>query len=59
VEDDDALIFYKKIALAQKNLLGNGQLYFEINQYLGKTWSLFEKLNFKSIELRKDIYGEG
>jgi release factor glutamine methyltransferase len=41
VEDDDALIFYKKIAaLAQKNLLGNGQLYFEINQYLGKTWSL-------------------
>jgi release factor glutamine methyltransferase len=27
--------FYKKIAaLAQKNLLGNGQLYFEINQYL-------------------------
>jgi release factor glutamine methyltransferase len=40
VEDDDALIFYKKIAaLAQKNLLGS-QLYFEINQYLGKTWSL-------------------
>jgi release factor glutamine methyltransferase len=33
VEDDDALIFYKIAALAQKNLLGNGQLYFEINQY--------------------------
>ncbi len=37
VEDNDALIFYRKIAeLAQKNLLGNGQLFFEINQYLGQ-----------------------
>jgi release factor glutamine methyltransferase len=59
VEDDDALIFYKKIsALAKKNLLHNGQLYFEINQYLGKDMvALLEELNFKSIELRKDIYG--
>jgi release factor glutamine methyltransferase len=59
VEDDDALLFYKKIAaLAQKNLLENGQLFFEINQYLGKeTITLLEKMNFKNIELRKDIYG--
>jgi release factor glutamine methyltransferase len=59
VEDDDALIFYKKIAaLAQKNLLDNGQLFFEINQYLGKDmFELLEKLKFKGIELRKDIYG--
>ncbi|SEA00847.1 release factor glutamine methyltransferase [Flavobacterium gillisiae] len=59
VEDDDALIFYKKIAaLAQKNLLENGQLFFEINQYLGKDMvALLEKTNFKNIELRKDIYG--
>jgi release factor glutamine methyltransferase len=59
VEDDDALIFYKKIAaLAQKNLLDNGQLFFEINQYLGKNmFELLEKLKFKGIELRKDIYG--
>ncbi len=59
VEDNDALIFYKKIAeLAQKNLSENGQLYFEINQYLGKeTVDLLEKMNFKNIELRKDIYG--
>ncbi|MFV8342387.1 peptide chain release factor N(5)-glutamine methyltransferase [Flavobacterium sp. XS2P39] len=59
VEDNDALIFYKKIAdLAQKNLLPNGQLYFEINQYLGKEMiALLEKMNFKNIELRKDIYG--
>ena len=58
VEDDDALIFYRKIAeLAQKNLSNSGQLYFEINQYLGKEMiSLLEELNFKDIELRKDIY---
>ena len=59
VEDDDALIFYKKIAnLAKKNLKINGQLYFEINQYLGKeTVELLEKLGFKNIQLFKDIYG--
>jgi release factor glutamine methyltransferase len=44
--------------LAQKNLSDNGQLFFEINQYLGKDmFGLLEKLKFKSIELRKDIYG--
>jgi release factor glutamine methyltransferase len=59
VEDNDALIFYRKIAaLAQKNLSPNGKLYFEINQYLGKEMiALLEKMNFKNIELRKDIYG--
>jgi release factor glutamine methyltransferase len=59
VEDNDALIFYRKIAeLAQKNLSDSGQLYFEINQYLGKEMiDLLEKMNFKDIELRKDIYG--
>lgn len=59
VEDNDALVFYKKIAeLAQKNLSKNGQLYFEINQYLGKEMiDLLEKMNFKNIELKKDIYG--
>ena len=58
VEDNDALIFYRKIAeLAQKNLLENGQLFFEINQYLGQeTKDLLEKMNFKNVELRKDIY---
>jgi release factor glutamine methyltransferase len=59
VEDHDALIFYRKIAeLAQKNLSNSGQLYFEINQYLGKEMvELLEKMDFKNIELRKDIYG--
>jgi len=59
VDDNDALIFYKKIAeLAQKNLSPNGQLFFEINQYLGKEMlELLKKTGFKNIELRKDIYG--
>ena len=59
VEDDDALLFYRKIAqLAKKNLTQNGQLYFEINQYLGKEMvQLLEDLNFKNIELKKDNYG--
>ncbi|MCA0350213.1 MAG: peptide chain release factor N(5)-glutamine methyltransferase [Bacteroidetes bacterium] len=59
VEDNDALIFYRKIAqLAKKSLTENGKLYFEINQYLGKeTVTLLEKMDFKNIELLQDIYG--
>ena len=59
VDDNDALIFYRKIAeLAQKNLSQNGQLFFEINQYLGKEMiDLLEKMGFKNVELRQDIYG--
>jgi release factor glutamine methyltransferase len=59
VEDNDALLFYRKIAqLALKNLAPNGLLFFEINQYLGiETVELLENLGFKNIELRKDIYG--
>ena len=59
VEDNDALLFYRKIGtLAIKNLSNNGQLYFEINQYLGnETVDLLENLGFKNIQLRKDIYG--
>ena len=59
VKDNDALIFYRIIAeLAQKKLSPNGELFFEINQYLGPEMiELLEKMNFKNIELRKDIYG--
>ena len=59
VSDNDPLIFYKKIAeLATANLNPNGQLFFEINQYLGKeTHDLLKSIGLKNIELRKDIYG--
>ncbi|MBY0486590.1 MAG: peptide chain release factor N(5)-glutamine methyltransferase [Flavobacteriaceae bacterium] len=58
VEDDDALLFYRKIAqLAKKHLSENGLLFFEINQYLGKqTVELLEEIGFKNILLKKDIY---
>lgn len=58
VEDSDPLIFYRKIAsLAQNELLKNGKLYFEINQYLGKEMiDLLESMSFQNVELRKDIY---
>lgn len=59
VEDNDPLLFYRKIAqLAQKNLSKNGMLFFEINQYLGKeTVELLQDLGFQNIELIKDVYG--
>ena len=59
VDDLDALIFYRKIALlATKNLSFGGQLFFEINQYLGKEMiDLLNELGFQNVKLRKDIYG--
>ena len=59
VADEDALIFYRKIAnLAQTYLEPNGNLYFEVNQYLGQeTYQLLKEIGFTNIELRKDIYG--
>lgn len=60
VEDNNPLIFYRKIAeLAKTSLKPNGVLYFEINQYLGKeTIELLQNLDFKNIELRKDMFGQ-
>nr|WP_292960666.1 peptide chain release factor N(5)-glutamine methyltransferase [Muricauda sp. UBA7809] len=59
VPDEDPLLFYKAIInFSEKRLLGNGRLYFEINQYLGKeTKALLKAFNFSEIELRKDIFG--
>ncbi|WP_369047788.1 peptide chain release factor N(5)-glutamine methyltransferase [Tenacibaculum sp. UWU-22] len=59
VSDDNALIFYDKIAdLAKKQLTKNGLLFFEINQYLGKeTLDLLTKKGFANIKLRKDLLG--
>lgn len=59
VENDNPLLFYDKISdLALKHLKPSGQLFFEINQYLGKkTIELLKKKGFSTIELRKDIFG--
>lgn len=59
VKDNDPLLFYEKISeLATEYLIGDGLLYFEINQYLGnETKEMLNKKRFKEIELKKDIYG--
>lgn len=58
VDDENPLIFYDKMASLAKNYLTkNGQLYFEINQYLGTEMiELLKKYDFKTIELKKDFY---
>ncbi|MFD2726421.1 peptide chain release factor N(5)-glutamine methyltransferase [Hyunsoonleella rubra] len=60
VEDNDPLQFYKAIGeFAKTTLKKNGQLFFEINEYLGQeTVALLEQHNYKNIELRKDIFGK-
>lgn len=59
VEDDDPLLFYRKIArLAQIHLKPDGRLFFEINQYLGpETVDMLKAEGFKHIVLRKDLMG--
>jgi release factor glutamine methyltransferase len=59
VDDNDPLLFYRKIAvLAKTQLSPNGRLYFEINQYLGsETVQMLEDYGFTSIVLKKDMYG--
>ena len=60
VEDDNALVFYRAISeFAIKHLKPNGQLFFEINEYLGKeTKVLVERFGFKDVELIQDMYGK-
>ncbi|WP_339723904.1 peptide chain release factor N(5)-glutamine methyltransferase [Maribacter stanieri] len=59
VPDEDPLKFYSAVVNFTANHLNeNGCLYLEINQYLGEeTKQLLEKSNFKTIELRKDMFG--
>lgn len=58
VADDDALLFYRKIAsFASTYLKESGTLYFEINQYLGlETKALVEQFGF-DVVLKKDLNG--
>ncbi|GAA4213623.1 peptide chain release factor N(5)-glutamine methyltransferase [Pedobacter jeongneungensis] len=60
VRDENPLIFYKAIAdFAKTNLKPKGQLYFEINEYLGEeTIEMLKDKDFVNIELRKDMQGK-
>lgn len=59
VEDDNPLIFYKRIAdLAKEQLNENGLLFFEINQYLGEeTKEMLVNKGFKNVILKTDLFG--
>lgn len=60
VNDEEALIFYEKIAkLAIKNLNSGGRLYFEINETKGKEVAeLLESLGFEQIKAHKDLHSK-
>ena len=60
VENDNALIFYRKIAeQATKFLKENGFLFFEIHEELAnQTISVLDEYDFVNIELRKDLQGK-
>jgi release factor glutamine methyltransferase len=60
VSDENPLIFYKAIAdFAKTNLKPNGQLYFEINEYLGnETIEMLKHEGFIHIELKRDMQGK-
>lgn len=59
VPDEDALLFYRKIALfSKKHLTETGLIFLEINEALGKeTCELFEHHGFETV-LRKDMQGK-
>ncbi|PWD99328.1 peptide chain release factor N(5)-glutamine methyltransferase [Marinilabilia rubra] len=59
VEDDDALLFYRKITeFAAESLSSGGMLFFEINRAFGEaTKKLVESYGFRNTELRKDLSG--
>jgi len=58
VPDEDALLFYRKIAdFALQHIQSKGAVYVEINQQLGKeTVELFQQKGF-TVELKKDMSG--
>jgi release factor glutamine methyltransferase len=59
VEDNDPLLFYKKIAEEAKNYLKpGGEMYFEIHEHkVLEVKCLLKELDFRNIQLRKDMQG--
>ncbi len=59
VEEDDALLFYRKIAhFAKSHLSENGLIFMEINEALGEDLiQLFELYNYE-VQLKKDMQGK-
>lgn len=60
VPDNDALLFYRHIAItALEKLNRGGFLYFEINEAFGKeVVVLLQGLGFEGVELKQDFFGK-
>lgn len=60
VADNDPLIFYRAITLlAREKLTARGQLFFEINESLGKEVAeLLTRDGFSLVEIRNDLQGK-
>jgi release factor glutamine methyltransferase len=58
VEDDDPLLFYRKIADLALKAKNRPLVYVEISQYLAKeTRALFKEFGFQHVEIKKDFRG--
>lgn len=59
VPDEDALIFYRAIALFGKtHLNSNGYIYCELDSaHAVACKALFEDNGYKNVEIRKDVHG--
>ena len=60
VSDNDPLIFYRTILeFTKSNLKENGEVWFEINEYLGKEMiELCHEMGFSKIEIFEDFRGK-
>ena len=60
VSDNDPLIFYRNILeFAKSHLKENGEIWFEINEYLGKEMAdLCKEYGFSDVEIFKDFRGK-
>ena len=60
VSNEDPLIFYRSILeFAKSHLKENGEIWFEINEYLGKEMtSLCEEFGFSNVKIHKDFRGK-
>jgi Methylase of polypeptide chain release factors len=59
VDNDDPLLFYKRIAAIGKLMLREqGRVYFEINRSYGlEIKVMLESLGYSGVEIRKDCFG--
>lgn len=60
VSDNDPLIFYRGILeFAKSHLKENGEIWFEINEFLGKEMTdLCHELGFSNVEIHEDFRGK-